>query len=92
MGRMIYMENAEGGLILGYSSYGDGAIEGIDHGGLFTLDAENAEKLRRYLAGRTGKNLEEKLGAEFGKTFDATLFRGICRMRGITFGSYSGRN
>ncbi len=81
---LLLTENADGSLRVEYVDYGVGFFGGGDYEVWYTIDTENAQKLRDYLSQKRAKGtLQEQMKAEFGKNLSEKKFQGVCRRLGV---------
>jgi len=77
----------DGSLRICYDDFGVSEFGGGDYEKSYTLDKENAEKLKAALSELLKGTLEEMMEAYFGREFSDSKFRHLCRECGIQFSS-----
>ena len=84
-GKFILNEHKDGGISLSYEDYDVEFLGGSDYEVNYSLNAENANKLRSYLSAKHTGTLEEMIAEEFGISLDKKSFSQTCKDEGIAF-------
>ncbi len=82
---LLLTEYDSGSIRVEVVDYGISEYGGADLEMWFEIDSENADKLKNALKGKHNGSLEEKLVAEFGKTFNIPEFRNFCEQYAIKY-------
>lgn len=75
---ILLTENGDGSIVVGYVDYNVGFFGGGDYESFYTLDGENAKKLRAYFENAGYATLKEGLTARLGKNFNDGEFVKLC--------------
>lgn len=81
---LLLTENEDGSLRVEYVDYGVGMFGGGDYEVWYTVEKEDADKLRAYLNEKyQGGTLKEKMKKEFGNDLSETKFNALCKELGV---------
>ena len=82
---LLLEEIADGSIRVGYVDYCVDFFGGRDFESFYTLDKENADKLRAYLLGRGYPNFQSGLTDIVGEKFSDKKFRDLCAVAGVEY-------
>ena len=88
LGSFSLEERSDGSIQITQTDYDVQFYDGMDVEATYTLNKDNADKLKSYLRTKHKGNLENMLVEEFGRCFEKASFSKICDENGIKFESF----
>lgn len=82
-------EKDDGSISIGYEDYGVSEFAGSDYEQTYSLDSENALKLKHALQDTYNGSLKEMIEAAFGKEFSDRKFWTLCKENNIKYSQSS---
>jgi hypothetical protein len=87
-GAFTLKERVDGSIQITQEDYSVGTFGEMDVEANYTLDKENAQKLRDYLRKSYSERLKSMMTEEFGRYFEKKSFSKVCDDNGIIYKSF----